>query len=92
MNLLPVGQLDGGHILYAISPARHKLISRIISGGLVLLGVFYGYEWIVLALIQFLLGRKNPAIYEPEKIGPTRMRFAVLALIIFILSFMPNPV
>jgi membrane-associated protease RseP (regulator of RpoE activity) len=92
MNLLPVGQLDGGHIIYAVSPARHKLISRIIIGCLVLLGAFYGYEWIVLALILFFLGRKHPVIYDPESIGPTRTRFAVLALIIFLLSFMPNPV
>jgi membrane-associated protease RseP (regulator of RpoE activity) len=92
MNLLPAGQLDGGHILYAISPARHKLISRIMIGSLMLLGVFFGYEWIVFALILFFFGRKHPVIYDPEAIGPTRMRFAVLALVIFILSFMPAPV
>ncbi len=92
MNLLPIGQLDGGHILYALSPAKHKLVSKILILALMLLGAFFGYEWIVLGLILFFLGRKHPVIYDPEGIGPTRVRFAVLALAIFILSFMPAPV
>jgi membrane-associated protease RseP (regulator of RpoE activity) len=91
MNLLPIGQLDGGHILYAISPAKHKLLSKIFIGGLVLLGAFYGYEWIVLAIILFFLGRKHPVIYDPEEVGSTRIKFAFLALVIFVLSFMPAP-
>jgi hypothetical protein len=61
-------------------------------GSLMLLGAFFGYEWIVFALILFFLGRKHPVIYDPQPIGPTRMRFAVLALVIFVLSFMPAPV
>lgn len=92
LNLLPGGQLDGGHILYALSPAKHKLVSKILILALMLLGAFFGYEWIVLGLILFFLGRKHPVIYDPEGIGPTRVRFAVLALAIFILSFMPAPV
>lgn len=89
MNLLPIGQLDGGHIVYALSPARHQLITKILIGCLVLMGAFFGYEWIVFAIILYFLGRKHPAIYDPEGIGKTRIRFAFLALVIFALSFMP---
>jgi membrane-associated protease RseP (regulator of RpoE activity) len=92
MNLLPIGQLDGGHILYAISPAKHKLVSKILIVSLAILGAFFGYEWIILAIVLFFLGRKHPVIYDPDGIGHTRMRFAVLALVIFALSFMPAPV
>jgi membrane-associated protease RseP (regulator of RpoE activity) len=92
MNLLPIGQLDGGHILYALSPASHKLVTKILIAVLIGLGFFYGYEWIVLAIALFLLGRRHPAIYDPEGVGRTRHRFAWLALAILILSFMPAPV
>jgi len=92
LNLLPIGQLDGGHILYAVSPAKHKLMSKILLAGLLLLGAFVSYEWILPAVVLFFLGRKHPVIYDPESIGRTRMRFAVLALVIFALSFMPAPV
>jgi len=92
MNLLPIGQLDGGHILYALSPARHKIVSKILILALMVLGIFSGYEWIVLALVLYFLGRKHPVIYDPEGIGRTRLNFALLALAIFVLSFMPAPV
>jgi membrane-associated protease RseP (regulator of RpoE activity) len=92
MNLLPIGQLDGGHILYALSPAKHKLVSKILIAGLIVLGAFLGYEWIILAVVLFFLGRKHPAIYDPEGIGRTRHQLAILALLIFVLSFMPAPV
>jgi membrane-associated protease RseP (regulator of RpoE activity) len=92
MNLLPIGQLDGGHILYALSPARHKIVSKILLLALIILGAFSGYEWIVLAVVLYFLGRKHPVIYDPEPIGRTRINFAALALFIFALSFMPAPV
>ena len=92
MNLLPVGQLDGGHILYAISPAKHKLLSQVLIAVLVVMGYQFGYEWYVLAAFLFIFGRKHPAIYDPEGIGQTRLGFAFLALAILVVSFMPAPV
>ncbi len=40
LNLLPIGQLDGGHIIYAMFPKRSKVLNRLAFGGLVLLSVF----------------------------------------------------
>jgi membrane-associated protease RseP (regulator of RpoE activity) len=91
MNLLPIGQLDGGHILYAISPSKHKIVSQVLIGGLLVLAAFFSREWLIPALFLFFLGRKHPAIYDPESVGATRNKFAVLALVIFALSFMPAP-
>ncbi len=89
MNLLPIGQLDGGHILYSISPARHKMVSTVLIVGLLILGAVGSREYIIPAIALFFLRRKHPVIYDPEGIGRTRLQFAVLALVIFILSFMP---
>jgi membrane-associated protease RseP (regulator of RpoE activity) len=89
MNLLPIGQLDGGHILYSISPAKHKLVSNILIAGLLILGAFVSREWLIPAVILFFLGRKHPVIYDPEGIGRTRIQLALLAFVIFVLSFMP---
>jgi membrane-associated protease RseP (regulator of RpoE activity) len=92
LNLLPIGQLDGGHILYALAPGRHKVVTMVLLAAMLVLGFFFWYEWIVLAVALFFLGRKHPAIYDPEGVGRTRQRFAFLAIAIFILSFMPAPI
>jgi membrane-associated protease RseP (regulator of RpoE activity) len=93
LNLLPLGQLDGGHLLYAISPAKHKLVSNIILALLVILAYFFhATEWYLVAAFVFLFGRRHPAIYDPNGIGRTRLQFALLALAIFVVSFMPVPV
>jgi membrane-associated protease RseP (regulator of RpoE activity) len=92
LNLLPVGQLDGGHILYALWPGKHKPVTFVLLVLLLALGFFFWYEWILLAVALYFLGRKHPAIYDPEDIGPRRRGFAVLGLAIFVLSFMPAPV
>jgi membrane-associated protease RseP (regulator of RpoE activity) len=92
MNLLPIGQLDGGHILYAIAGARHKLLSRLFMIALLPLGYFFWDGWIVWAVALFVLGRRHPAIYDPEGIGRARYKLACLALVIFVVSFMPAPI
>ncbi len=92
LNLLPIGQLDGGHILYALAPEKHQPVTKVLLAVLLLLGFVFWYEWILLAVALFVLGRKHPAIYDPDGVGRTRQRFAWLALGIFVLSFMPAPI
>jgi membrane-associated protease RseP (regulator of RpoE activity) len=89
MNLLPIGQLDGGHILYSISPAKHKLVSNLLIATLLALGALVSREWLIPAVVLFFVGRKHPVIYDPEGIGRTRMQLALLAFAIFVLSFIP---
>lgn len=91
MNLLPIGQLDGGHILYAVTGERHKLFSRAFLVALVPLSYFW-LGWLFWAVVLFLFSRRHPAIYDPVGIGGTRKKLAWLALAIFILSFMPAPI
>ena len=91
LNLLPIGQLDGGHILYALFGERHKTISKFTLAALVPLGFLY-WPWWVWAVALFLVGRKHPFIYDATPIGPTRVALSILALVLFLLSFMPAPI
>jgi membrane-associated protease RseP (regulator of RpoE activity) len=92
LNLLPIGQLDGGHILYALLGERHKLVSKLAIALLVPLGIFYWWAWLFWAVILFLLGRRHPLIYDPAEVGPGRKRLGWAAMIVFLLCFMLAPV
>jgi membrane-associated protease RseP (regulator of RpoE activity) len=92
MNLIPAGQLDGGHVLYVLfgrKKARNLL--PIVLGALVLLGIFWMGWWLWAGLI-FLLGRSYA---EPlDQITPLdnrRKALAVIGLIVFLLTFSPVP-
>ena len=100
LNLLPIGQLDGGHILYAFAGERTRTLSRIFVGVLASLGVYQlfathyanGYTWLVWASILFFFGMRHPAIYDPHPVGRARTWLGIAALVIFILSFTVSPV
>ena len=92
LNLIPAGQLDGGHIAYAILGEKHRWLSKIMIGLLVLLGYFF-QGWLVWAVLLFFLGTKHPPILFPEiPLDPRRKAIGLIALVIFILTFMPVPV
>lgn len=92
LNLVPAGQLDGGHMLYVLLGSKGaRRVWPFILVALVILGFFWSGWWLWAALI-FFLGR----VYaEPlDQITPLdgrRKALAVLALIIFVLVFIPVP-
>jgi len=93
LNLLPAAQLDGGHILRSLSPRAHRYSSLLLPFGLMALGYFHfwvgWYVWGALLLgIRFL---RTLPIHHPEPLDGNRRAVAILALVIFILSFMPAP-
>jgi membrane-associated protease RseP (regulator of RpoE activity) len=92
LNLLPVGQLDGGHIVRSLSPRAHRLVTLFLPLVLVVLGLFLWRGWLLWAMI--LLGlrffRMAP-IYDPTPLDPNRRFAAFLALVVFLLCFMPSP-
>lgn len=92
LNLLPVGQLDGGHIVRSVSPRVHRWVSLVLPVVLVPLGVFLWRGWLLWAVILFSLRffRMAP-IYDPTPLDPDRRFAAVLALVVFLLCFMPSP-
>ncbi len=92
-NLLPMGQLDGGHILYSFFPRRHRLLSTIVAFAMIPLALFTGfYAWLVWAVVMLWIGLRHPAIFDSSKLGKGRTRLGWLALAIFLLCFMPTPV
>jgi membrane-associated protease RseP (regulator of RpoE activity) len=92
MNLLPIGQLDGGHIYYSFFPRSHKMVSKVLCFVLLPLGYFFWQGWILLGLLLLFLGRRHPAIDDPTEISPGRRKLGWLALIIFILCFIYDPI
>ena len=99
LNLLPVGQLDGGHITFAIfGPRGHRAIAvacYFAVIGLAILSVLGGmWNWVVFGVILTLMMRIGhpPVVDESEPLGRTRILVAVIGLLVFILSFLPFPI
>lgn len=92
LNLLPIGQLDGGHILYTFVGPLHRRISQAFAVALIPLGYFFWTGWILWAAFFLLTGSRRPAIIDDSPIGPGRSRLAFIAALIFFLSFTPNPI
>jgi membrane-associated protease RseP (regulator of RpoE activity) len=92
LNLLPIGQLDGGHILYAFAGQWHRLLSRVFVGilfamGIVLWRVADHFSWIVWAVLLMVFGMRHPMIHDWRPPGRGRTLLALLALAIFVVSF-----
>jgi len=92
LNLLPAGQLDGGHILRSFNPRIHRWVGWLMPGILLALGYFHWRVWwlwagILLAL-RFL---RIPPIYDQRPLDAPRIVLAIATLLIMILCFMPAP-
>ncbi|MBN1293260.1 MAG: site-2 protease family protein [Candidatus Latescibacteria bacterium] len=93
LNLIPLGQLDGGHVLFALSPRIHELFRRLRLPVLVLMGITFWYGWFVWAVLSFVFARNHPyPDYMESDIGLMRTCLSITALIIFILCFTPTPI
>ncbi len=93
MNLLPVGQLDGGHIAYSLFGKRHGLVARIAVLVLLGFGLLVWSGWLIwAALITILVGlRHPPPVDNITPVNKKRKLLGILALLILIISFVPVP-
>jgi membrane-associated protease RseP (regulator of RpoE activity) len=91
LNLLPLGQLDGGHILYAVAGGRHRRLALVLWSALLLLGLAWP-GWALWCLVILVLGLRHPPVGDEHRpIGRSRRRIAWLLLLINLLSFAPVP-
>ena len=93
LNLLPGGQLDGGHILYAAASKYHRRVTLGVAVLLIPLGYMFWSGWYLWAALLLGLGfRHPPLLYQWEPLDRTRLIWTAVAVLIFILTFMPLPV
>ena len=95
LNLLPAWQLDGGHIMYSLSSARHSRISLGASLGLIGLGIWAWHGWATWGIILLILSLRfhhQPVYDQWQPLDPARRAWAFGALVIFLLCFTPWPV
>jgi membrane-associated protease RseP (regulator of RpoE activity) len=95
-NLLPFGQLDGGHLTYAVlgDSSRHVSIVTVLAAVAM---TFISYSWFAMTLMMVamlvFLGPRHPrVIYEYEPLAPGRRLIALFALVMFFICFTPVPI
>ncbi len=99
LNLMPVGQLDGGHGSFAVFGQRaHYWIGRVVFVSVIALSVF-GWLWygtpiwfLYVILLAVMLRVRHPQPEHMEPLGPLRMAIGILTLIVFALCFLPVPI
>ncbi|MBN2655312.1 MAG: site-2 protease family protein [Nitrospirae bacterium] len=92
MNLIPIGQLDGGHIAYALFGDRHRWISKVLVALLLLIGILFWPGWIIWAVLMMIMGTKHPPVlYWHEPVSCSRRAAAMASFIVLVLTFVPVP-
>jgi hypothetical protein len=91
INLLPIGQLDGGHVARGLFGSNAKYLGYATFAILVFLAIFYE-GWALFALLVFFLGLKHPApLNDLSKIGLPTKAIGALGLVILLMTFVPQP-
>ena len=92
LNLLPVGQLDGGHVAYALFGEFQNKISKFVFIALIALGIFGWYGWLFWGLLLYILGFRHPPTTEMwVPLDSKRKAIGWVTLAIFVLTFIPVP-
>ncbi len=92
-NLFPLGQLDGGHIFYALVGSRSKSLAKVLLAGFILMGIFFWVGWFVWVLLILLIGLRHPRVSDEEvSLSFSRKALSCLMVVIFVLSFIPDPI
>ena len=92
LNLLPGGQLDGGHIVFSIAPRAHRLVSRLTILLLIPAGVYLSWSWLVWAILLEVSSFRHPQVAEWPKVQGKRLVLGGFALLMLALTLLPKPV
>jgi membrane-associated protease RseP (regulator of RpoE activity) len=95
LNLMPFGQLDGGHIAHALFGKRSVYVSAVTLVAMVVLTII-SRTWmlmtIVMLVMAFSLGIRHPYVPDDGPLDENRQLLAAVALVIFIICFIPVPI
>jgi membrane-associated protease RseP (regulator of RpoE activity) len=92
LNLLPIGQLDGGHVAYALLGEMQNKISKYVFLGLLALGIFGWQGWLFWSLLLFIMGFRHPRPMDWWiPLDRKRKIIGWLTVAIFALTFIPVP-
>jgi len=92
LNLLPIGQLDGGHIAYALFGRKSRMIYFVAIILMAFITVFYNPGWILLLILFILFGLRHPApLDDLTPLDRKRKLLGAIAFLAFFLSFTPAP-
>lgn len=92
LNLIPIGQLDGGHIAFALFGRLHRNISMVLVAAMGAMGIIYWAGWMIWAVLMLFLGLGHPPVlYWESPLDPSRKGIGWLALFIFVITFIPVP-
>ena len=91
LNLIPGGQLDGGHVLYALSPRLHRVMTNLLPFLLFIAGAIFWVGWLLWGLFLMIPAMRHPKV--PIESGLSRGRFilGIVGILIFLLTFTPTP-
>jgi membrane-associated protease RseP (regulator of RpoE activity) len=92
LNLMPIGQLDGGHVVYALIRRHATLVSRV--GLLASIALVYlRPSWLFWSLLLLVLSRPHPpTLWDSRPIGTARVVVGIIGLLVFVVSFTPEPI
>jgi membrane-associated protease RseP (regulator of RpoE activity) len=91
LNLIPGGQLDGGHILYALFPRLHRRLTLFLPIVLFVCGFFFWVGWILWGLLLLIPAMRHPQVPIGQPLDRKRILLSVIALAIFVLTFSAEP-
>ncbi|MBT3877423.1 MAG: site-2 protease family protein [Candidatus Scalindua sp.] len=93
LNLMPIGQLDGGHVIYSLLGKHSSLVSKVGIGIFCCLAIFVSKNWILIAVLLLLFGFRHPApVDQFTPLDFRRKCVGVLMLVMFFLCFTPIPI
>ena len=96
LNLFPIGQLDGGHVSYAVLGPRSTYVTIVMIGVVISLA-YFSSSWIVWTILLLamlaMFGPKHPRVFDEDvPLDRPRVLLALIAVAIFVLCFTPAPI
>src|SRR5438874_13117223 len=91
LNLLPGGQLDGGHIVFALAPRAHRIVSRLTILALIPMAIYFWLGWMGWAVLLRISGMSHPMVADWPRISGALWWLAAFALLMLALTLTPAP-